>query len=172
MAEWATETEISKGSTQHALCVFSRSCVPSYARLTPLMRFLCNFIPVTGSLSPSSSQQEIFSWLWKPVFRYRFVRQKKLHHLAFGAPIMKISLCSKKSIGFFYAIRYRNMPFSYLCLWFILWSISLVRWHLVLHKRENITVSDPKKCPVRCLWPVFESSNKGWEEEGLSEPVV
>lgn len=151
MAEWATETKISKGSTQHALCVFSRSCVPSYARLTPLMRFLCNFIPVTGSLSPSSSQQEIFSWLWKPVFCYRFVRQKKLHHLAFRAPITKISLCSKKSIRFFCAIRYRNMPFSYLCLWFFLWSISLVRWHLVLHKKGKHYSLWPKEMPSEML---------------------
>lgn len=68
-------------------------------------------------------------------FCHRFVRQKKLHHLAFSAPAVKISLCNKKSIRFFYSIRYRNMPFSCLCLWFILWSISLVKWHLMLHEK-------------------------------------
>lgn len=100
MAEWATETKKSQGSTQHALCMFSRSCVPSYARLNPGMRFLCNFIPVTGSLTPSSSQQEIFSWLWRPVFCHRFFRQKKLHHLVFSAQPWRFLCAIRNQLDF------------------------------------------------------------------------
>lgn len=84
-------------------------------------------------------------------FCHRFVRQKKLHHLAFSAPTTKISLCNKKSIRFFYAIRYRNKPFSYLCLWFILWSISLVGWHLMLHKKGKNYSFWPKEMPSEML---------------------